>query len=365
MAVQWADDFGRYGTGNNSRSRMLDGLVYAAIGSSASGGECVADPDPNLPAGSRCFRVGQNFDYINSFRVALPDPLTAGETIGTLARFWFSSFPGVNQSRPVLFELGDDPANVRQCKLVLNTNGALALLNDSNTQLYTTTVPVLTTNAWNHVEMVVNTATGAGNVYVNGVSRLSWGADAVVAGSVFNVGSHISLSSNSNIIGFMGMKDYVIWDSTGTQNNSLMGTVFVRRLRPNSDIALGNWSPSTGTTGFNLLSKDTPDDTTFLSAPNTPMPSADMRFNMENLPADITSVRALITVVRNRKVDGGDGNVQSAISPNGSNWDNGDNRPITSSFQYDFDISELSPVTASPWTPVEVDTLNLRIDRTV
>jgi hypothetical protein len=90
-----------------------------------------------------------------------------------------------------------------------------------------------------------------------------------------------------------------------------------------------------------------------------------MRFEMENLPPDITSVRALISVTRHRKIDGGDGNVQTALSPNGTNWDNGADRPITTAFQYDFDVSEVSPVTSSPWTPVEVDSLKLRINRTL
>ena len=364
MAIQWADDFGRYGTGSTSRLRMLDGLPYAGIGTNGSGGQCVTDPDPNLPSGSVCFRVGQDFGYVNSFRVALPNPATSGETVGALARFWFSSLPGFNNSRPVLFEFGNDPANVRQCKLVVNTNGALAILGNSNTQLYTTTVPVITTATWNHVELVVNTSDGSGSVYVNGVSTLTWTADATIQGSVFNVGSHISLSSNSNIIAAMFMKDYVIWDSTGTQNNSVMGTVFVRRLKPTDDVTLGDWSPSTGSTGFNLLNKTTPNDTTYLSAPDT-LPSADMRFNVENLSPDITSIRALISVIRSRKIDGGDGNIQTAVSPDGTNWDNGDDRPITSAFQYDFDISELNPATAAAWTPVAVDSAQLRIDRTV
>jgi hypothetical protein len=113
-----------------------------------------------------------------------------------------------------------------------------------------------------------------------------------------------------------------------------------------------------------MITDGRPNDLTYMSAADSPLPSP-MRFEMENLPPDITSVRALITVVRHRKIDGGDGNVQTALSPNGTNWDNGADRPITTAFQYDFDVSEVSPATGSAWTPVEVDNLKLRINRTL
>lgn len=73
---------------------------------------------------------------------------------------------------------------------------------------------------------------------------------------------------------------------------------------------------------------------------------------------------ALIPVVRVRKTDGGDGNVQVGLNSNGDS-DLGSDRPITTAFTYYWDVSEISPDTATAYTPVEVNAVTMTIDRTV
>lgn len=105
-----------------------------------------------------------------------------------------------------------------------------------------------------------------------------------------------------------------------------------------------------------------PQDLSYLSADSTP--PAPMQFQLQDLPPDVTSVRAILPVVRARKIDGGDGNVQASLISNGD-FANGANRPITTAFTYYFDVNELSPDTGNPWTPVEFDAATSQISRTV
>jgi hypothetical protein len=86
---------------------------------------------------------------------------------------------------------------------------------------------------------------------------------------------------------------------------------------------------------------------------------------MTNLPPDISSVRGLISIVRARKTDGGDGDMQVSMTPNGTDYVVGANRAITTAQTYWFDVSEISPATTVRYTPVEVNNLRLRLNRTL
>ena len=349
MALQWADDFTQYKTGNNSRLRMLDGLPYSLI-ASLNGGIVTTDPDPNSSTG-RAFQTPSG-----NFSISLPNVITTG-TVGISAQIWFNSFTTAFSE---FFNLQDGSTNTVVAARV-QANGSVVVVGQVSNTVVTvadSVNPILSPSSYNVIEIAHNKGTGAGTLFINGVSRLTW--------------TGVDTNRNIEIIGFnragnappVFLKNLIIWDSSGTSFNTPVGNAQVLRLKPNADVTLGSWVPSVGSTGFNLLAKDTPDDSTYLSANDT-LPSAEMSFNFTNLPPDVTSVLGLVFVTRQRKTDGGDANIQSALSPDGTTWDNGDNRPITTAFQYEFDVSELSPVTTSPWTPLEVDSLVGRIDRTL
>lgn len=361
MSIQWADDFSRYGTGTSSRLRMLEGLPYATIGPAVGTvGTIQPSPDPS-DSGRAFYLSNDNVTESAAFRLALPNVVSG--TVGVCFRAWLGSLPATAAERPQL--VGTlRPDNAYLAYLLVEQNGALTVVGRVAgvlTSLVTTSNPVIQPSSFNHYEFIHNKSAGTGEVYVNGVLRLSFtGVDTADNVVFVNFSPSSSTSSPRTDV---WIKDLVIWDSTGAQNNSVMGTVLVRALKPNADVTLGGWVPSTGTTGFNLLNKTTPDDTTYLSADNTP--PAPMSFDLENLPPDVTSVRGLVSVTRSRKVDGGDGNLQTGLTPNGVNYDNGADRPITSAFTYNFDISQVSPSTTAPWSPAEVDTAEIRIDRTL
>jgi Concanavalin A-like lectin/glucanases superfamily len=360
MAIQWADDFSRYGTGEASRVAMLDGLPYAALGATDAG-ECVTDPDPLATGSQRAYELGYNGN--NPFadcRLALPTVVTG--TIGVVVRSWLAALPSGGAERPLVIVIQNDEGNSIVYSRV-ESNGSITVsgrVGGNVVQIADSVNPIIAPNSWNHWEMVHNIATGEGSVYINGIQRLTYtGVDTDRDAELVNFSGRSGTGTSPAAY----IKDLVIWDDTGTVNNDVMGTVVVRRLKPNGDVSLGGWVPSTGTTGFNLLAKNAPADSSYLSADDTP--PAEMIFDFEELPEDITSIRGILPVVRHRKTDGGDANVQVAISPNGTDWDNGADRAITTSFQYDFDVSELSPDTGLLWTPPEVDSIKGRVDRTL
>lgn len=480
MAVQWADNFGRYGIGAGSGTKMKDGLPYNNWLS-----DCIVDPDPLAAAnGERCLAVnnGLTNNPLIENRIALPTP-TAG-LVGWCHRVWHGNMPSGTSDRPsVVFYT---VAGTALACMKLEPNGAYSLYNALNgTQIATTVVPVISTNSWNHVEVAYNGTTGAIEARLNGVTILTGVASAT--GTIAFVTQ--TLRDGTGTGQSVRIKDLVIWDGTGTRNNNFMGTVICRRFLPNADVTLGGWLPSAGTTGYDLLADSapanvftvtgqlTPDgannirinntyyrptagsvdagapagtsanpwlvamgvdaaaslsnlfnainatgvagttystaltahpnvsgkglsatqfvitandgvtttyvctetmanaswatgtvsligpqDLSYLSADDTP--PAPMQFALQDLPPDVTSVRAILPVVRARKIDGGDGNIQTSLISNGD-FANGADRPITTAFTYYFDVDELSPDTGNPWTPVEFDAATSQISRTL
>ena len=104
-------------------------------------------------------------------------------------------------------------------------------------------------------------------------------------------------------------------------------------------------------------------DNSWISADDTP-PDPSI-FTMTDLPQDVTSITGIFMIGRMVKTDGGDCDMQMALSPNGTDWDTGTDRSITVASTWWWDASHLSPDTSSPWTPAEVDSLEFRIDRTL
>lgn len=353
MAAQWCDDFTSYGA---NPAFMLDGL-YAETQSAA----LVDDPDPLVTQQVLRLQGGAVTDGL------LRRVLTAAQTVvGIACRVWISFLPQ-NLAQAVVVGRFNDLANSRQIDIVVTPTGAIsAYRGDYNTgTLLGTSAPALTANAWAHVESKVlfSDTVGTVEVRVNGVTVLNLANQDTVATA--NVSCSIVALANGRDATSAGpdayFKDFFVWDNTGTRNNNFAGSVSVVSLTPNSDVAL-TWALSGGATGFSLINESPPVDASFISA-GSPPPAID-KMGMTNLPADVTSVRALMTLVRARKTDGGDGNLQVGLI-SGASVDLGADRPITTAFTYYSDFSEEDPATVAPWLPTAVDAANIQFNRTL
>lgn len=349
MAILFADDFKGYGTNVNL---LLDGL-YAQLGSTSN---LTTDPDPS--ASGPVFICAVNGVNGTRLRRVLP---TSYSTAGIAMRLWCATLPPLTNAS--LFWGFSDNSNNMQFWVGVETTGAISvrLGTNINTVLGATTGPVITSNAWNHIEFkaVAGTTTGTFELRVNGVPVLTL--------SNINTGGGYSQARFDcpNAFGFTQtfyIKDLVCWNSSGTSNNNFLGTVSVIGMVPNSDVSF-NWTPSTGTTGFNLLDNSPPLDGTEYITASYPPPAAST-FGLSDLPTNVTSVRAMITQVRARKVDGGDGNIQSSLISSGDTA-NGADRPITTAFTYYEDVFEVDPHTSAPWTPAAANAATYKLNRTV
>lgn len=357
MAALWCDDFKSYG---NTPAFMLDGL-YAQVAC-----DLVEDPDP-LVAGN----VLRLPNGVGSGRFVRKVLSTAQQTVGMACRLWMAALPP-GARNPCLFRFNDGANIEHVCIAVTSTGVIQALRSISGTAvlLGQTAGPVLTANSFSHLEVKVKISDTVGTVEVrvNGVTVLNLVNQDTAASADLTVAQVLLTNSDADDPTFGGsdiidvyFKDLFVWDTTGAHNNNFAGSVNVVALTPSSDVAL-TWALSGGATGFSLINESPPVDASFISA-GSPPPAID-KMGMTNLPADVTTVRALMTLVRARKTDGGDGNLQVGLI-SGASVDLGADRPITTAFTYYSDFSEEDPATVAPWLPTAVDAANIQFNRTL
>jgi len=222
--------------------------------------------------------------------------------------------------------------------------------------------PVLTANAWWHIEakMVFAGAASTIEVRVEGVTKVT-GTGTTSADCAQVAWMNQGSGSGNQFICYW--KDIIVWNGLGAYNNNFLGSCTVHSLIPDSDITV-NWARNTGASDFGNIDEDGPpnDDTDYIYAIDPP-PGVDV-MGLSNLPIDVTSVKALMVLHRSRKTDGGDGNVQAALK-SGASTALGADRPISAAYTYFRDVIETDPATAAPWTPGAVNAAQLQLNRTL
>lgn len=360
MTIQWCDNFGAYGTGSASSAalqNMLDGTPYASVASGGVTGTAL-EVNPDGIGGDIVLRVGVT-------RIACPVPNAA---MGVAGRFWLPSIPGSNNDRCALFDMRT-AANQQRYRVIVEPNGALSVYYATTTNpgvpgdaacLATTTVPAILTNSWTHFEFFVDFATGEFALRREGSVLLSGTHDSPPGGSIGNIAFANSGVSSTGRTNFW-LKDLVVWDDQGSNNNDFLGTVAVHRLPVDGDVSSG-WTKSSGSSDYQLLDEVPPNDADYIEAVEDPLPAASI-MTFGDLPPDIVGVRCVMTMVRAWKTDGGDAFLQVSLISEGDE-DNGADRNISTTPTYWYDISELSPDTGQPWNPIELNNATVKINRT-
>jgi hypothetical protein len=349
---------GLYGT---DEAKMRDG-IWAETGEASpfSSTGLVVDPDPNIAGAGIVYRVSTSQNAQTNNRIVFPGGAVV--TAGAAFRIYMASLPPNDTGTPYV-NLRDNSNNFILA-IRFRPDGSIS----AHSGAYTGTElgrssPAVTASAWNHVEVKAlrSSTVGTVEVRVNGavvldLDTLNLGAVDFAMFGLCVGGSSITPGTGAHY------KDLVLWDGTGTENIDFQGSVAVRDLYPDADISL-NWTPSTGSTGWDLIDETTPNDADYIQAGDPP-PAAYIA-SLTNLPDDVTTVRALLPIVRAQKTDGGDCNIQIALTPNNVDFDNGADVAVTTAFKYTWDVSQLSPDTAAPWTPVEVNAAYVRANRTL
>lgn len=349
MAIQFMDNYKGYGT---NKSYMLDGLPYAGLDGVSFG----TDPDPGASGNVIFIGYTGGSNNNNDFRIALPTPRIS---IGIAQRWFLDQLPADISKRPVIADFRDVNNNVRFCSVIVETNGSLSIYDSGMTQRATTGSPVISPRSWFHYECFYHAGTGAYEVRIEGVTVLTGSHSSLIQGTIYQVGCAGRINAVVPINA--AVKDLVIWDTSGSQNNSFTGTVTVYRLPVNSDVSSG-WTRSSGSSDYALLNESPPDDSGYISADaSLPAPSI---MGMDNLPGTVVGVRAVQTMVRAKKSDGGDCTMVVGLVSNGTTG-NGASHNVTTASKVWFDVQELDPDTAGLWSPIAVNSVQLKINRTV
>lgn len=244
MAIVWGDNFSIYG---DSTAPMTDGL-YAEV----SG--CFINADPDGVSTNNVLRVGGTGLASKVARVVLP---SAQDTVGIASRVWFASLPGEDgmDCCPHIFR---NISNGNICAIKVTNTGRLQARADTGagTLFGETAIPVITSNAWMHIEtkVVRHASAGTIEVKVNGVTRLSLTGLALGANAIGQVGPYNGRTGAGAEQPYY-TKDFVVWDGTGSVNNDFLGQVSVFWQRPNSTIAAGGWTSNAGTDADSTLNK--------------------------------------------------------------------------------------------------------------
>lgn len=348
MALLWCDGFDHYGT---DISNLTQG-VYADL----VGGGLLTAVNPRTGARSLDFG-GSVF-----LRRALGGPKT---TVGIGGAFNINSLPATqNSSRVFDFR---DASNGVQVTLVLQPTGVITVkrgTKESGTVLGESASPVITPGAYNHVEVVVFFDNSAGSVELR--------VDGVTVVSVTGVDTVNTSNAECSQIGMLGgpasyrghLDDIFCYDDTGSFNNTFLGDRRVHTLFPDADTAQADWTVVGSASGFGAINEDDPDgDTTYISAgvPGSPTPTSE--FGMDDLPAGVSAVSAVVLVNNSIKTEAGDGSVQMSVISGASETAGADN-PLTLAYTYRQDVIEVDPATAAPFTASAVDDLLIKADRT-
>lgn len=350
--LQWVDTFNRYGV---TAALLLNGLYAENIES----GTLVADPSGSA---NKVYQASHSFAFTGMSGVRRV--LSSNQpTVGLAGKLWMGNIPiSANSFSPAME--WRNVANTVVCRISVNTVGGIAAYNAAGTKIGETVAPVLVANAWNHIEAKVlrDAAAGTLEIRVNGQA-----ACLALTGLALGVNDFAQVvfgGYTANITGeafpVICWKDIIVWDGAGTYNKNFMGTCSVIDIDVDSDVSL-TWTPSTGANGWSILDNNPPlDDAAYISAAavlaNT--------FGLQDLPADVTTVRGGVIINRSRKIDGGDGNVQAGII-SGAATGAGADRPITVTYTYWSDVFEVDPNTGLPFTPANFNLAKLKLARTV
>lgn len=350
MALLWCDSFDYYGS---TIGNLTEGL-WAEI----TAGVTLSTLNPRT--GTHSLRLGAS----TTQRRVLGGAKT---TVGLAGAFYYPILPTGNNSCRI-FEFRD-AANQPQVSIGLQSTGTIEAKRGSvsGTVLGTTASPVVTAETYQHIEAMVffSQTVGTIEVRVNGVTVLSLsGIDtvntALVECSQVVLGGGISGSTPSNV----DMDDVFAYDDTGSFNNSFIGDRRVITLFPDANTIQADWTAVGAATGYEAIDDASPDgDTSYITAgvPGSPGPISE--FGIQNLPAGISAISAVVVIEMARKTEAGPANTQwSVIS--GASETAGLDKPMTEIYTYRADVFETDPASAAPFTPSEVDGLLVKVERT-
>lgn len=344
--LEWCDGFDHYGLGAPGIALALNGAYATLVGD-------ISNVNPRTGVASLVCEG--NSVWRRVFKAS-------GTKFGVGGAFYCPALPGVAGST-FLFNFQDNNAG-SQVQIRLDTSGTISAWQGvfAGALLGMSSGPVVPAKAYTHVEAAVFCATSGGSVEVrvNGVTVISAtgvNTNPTGYGSLAQVAGQTTFSDS----GFQ-LDDLFAWNGDGVLNNDFLGDKKVYTVVPNADTAQADWTPSSGSAGWAMISNIPPvDASNYIQAENAGELSV---FGLGNLPGTVVSIAGVVIATRMWKTDAGSSHVTPGMLSESANAD-GDNHSITSAPTYWHDVFEVDPATGALWTVAGFNAADYYIDRTL
>lgn len=249
------------------------------------------------------------------------------------------------------------------CSLYIDSNSVITLRSSSfNGTIVATSPTPITLNEWEHFELQVGIA-GASSTY-----EVRLNGQTIMQGTA-NFGTtpigRVSLGykTGAATTGEYRWDNFYIYDDSGTDNNDWLGERNIYTLFPDGDSSPMAWSPSTGSTGYEILDNvPALPATAYLEASSN---GTDGYFDLPAPPSLDINVIGVQVSAFGEKTGTSDTELEVGLLTN-SVETSGSNLPlIQDSPRFVSEIFERNPDTTDPWTPQEIRDAEVFVKRVV
>lgn len=339
MAILWYEHFDLYGTA------IAD---LAARGYGPCQGAFVT---PGR-TGSLAWGSGGGFSDVALIRVADAPLNNCGQAVAFNSAIANNGSGGGSANPGLRFRVGTDNGAIR---VVPNVNLGVSVFQGA-TLLGSTPNNLYTVGAWHHLEALVVSGAGTGSVQVRVNGTLHLTLSNLTIGQITGYGIARDFSSGIEQVLW---DDWVVWDTSGTVNNSFLGDTFVIVAAPDADSTPSDWVPDTGTTRFSRVNEASPADASFITG-NAVGDAQEFTHVQPNLPTG--AVAAIATQTRALKTDSGSSGIEIGLSSNGATSMRAEAALSTTALVYSH-IANLNPNGNVPWTQSAAQAARMRVRR--
>lgn len=335
MALIWADGFDHYGSGAEMQK------VYGDYGSN------------NFYNGAGA-RTGlgyvEHYNEGGSFSKLIANPLPA---IGFGIGFRPNNFPG-NLSHSLC--LIDTAGNYSRISW---TSGLGFAFHFNGTLIATSAGNLVTVANWQHIEFYCNKGNGTTTGYME--ARLNGNVILTASGLALGATSYnkwISLNYGGGSGSWsLQLDDFIMWDTTGTVNNSFLGDRRCLTSFPTSNGATQNWGFSGGATAWQSINSVGPSAVNYIEGINSGDASEFQKNALTLLATGVAGIRVVASAL---KTDAGAASFRLGMKSVATAVMGSSITPGTTSQYYD-SILELDPNGNIPWTKASVEAALVRI----
>jgi hypothetical protein len=232
-------------------------------------------------------------------------------------------------------------------RVTLVNGGYVALYrSDNNTQVAVSSAPVWSgANVWRYIELKHIPSTGACEIRVDGILRVS--------GTVPTAASVTTLNLECQGTGAQTyIDDLYVLDSTGTTNNNYLGDVRVQTLLPSADGANLAMTPDSGTTHYNRVNEAASDTTSYVSSASVGVKDS---YRYQQLTANTSSVYGVAVTSYASKDAPVAAGLATLVRIGSTDYVNAQPQILSASWVAGTDLYQARPSDSAPWTPTDVN----------